>query len=127
MKDRQLDLLATSDAALPPTARAWLERAAHAWTAVHDRPMTAHWPRDAALIAPLLRLHGPDELAARWCACIETLDPFLARKGWDVPTFAFCVDRYAGDHDRAEKVGLRALRPIRNPITGAILGQRRGW
>ena len=124
---RQLDLLGSAAPAPGPTARAWLERAAQAWSEVHGRPMTVRWARDAALIAPLLRLHGPDELARRWCAYIETLDPFLARRGWDVPTFASCVDRYAGDRDRAEEVALRALRPIRDPITGAILGHRHGW
>lgn len=126
----QLDLpIDVPPATVPDTLdpRRWLEHAARTWSEVHDRQMTVRWARDLAIIKPLLRLHGSDELAARWRAYIATEDPFLARRGWDVPTFSTCIDRYAGDIDRAMSIGLRNLRPIRDPLTGAILGHRRGW
>jgi hypothetical protein len=130
-KLRQLALL-DDDASEPGPealhdARRWLQQAARAWGEVHQREMTVRWARDVALIKPLLRQHGPAELCARWCAYVRTMDPYLARRGWDVPTFSVCIDRFDGVVDCAEQVGLRALRPVRDPVTGAILGRRRGW
>jgi hypothetical protein len=126
---RQLDLLANlaPAAQTKPDVRRWLQQAAQLWSQVHQRPMTVRWARDLALLKPLLALHGWDELAARWRAYITTADPFLATRGWDVPTFSRCIDRYLGHRDRAADIALRNLRPIRDPLTGAVLGRRKGW
>ncbi len=130
-KPQQLTLLDAPAAVAAPEAlsdpRRWLREAARAWGEVHGREMTVRWARDVALIKPLLRQHGVEELAARWCTYVQTMDPYLARRGWDVPTFSACIDRFDGEVDCAQQVGLRNLHPIRDPVTGAVLGRRRGW
>jgi len=132
MKPQQLTLIDDDGGGEPGVealrdARRWLQHAARTWCEVHGREMTVRWARDVTLIKPLLRQHGPAELAARWCAYVQTMDPYLARRGWDVPTFSACIDRFDGEVDWAEQIGLRNLRPIRDPITGVVLGRRRGW
>jgi len=108
-------------------ARRWLQHAARAWCEVHGREMTVRWARDVALIKPLLRQHGWNDLARRWCSYVQTLEPRLARRGWDVPSFSACIDRFDGAVDRAEQVALRNARAVRDPLTGAVVGRRRGW
>ena len=78
----------------------WLEWAAAEWREVHLAEMTVRWARDVALIKPLLRQHGDDEIKARWRAHVRTADEYLARKGWNVPSFVESIDRYLGDRDR---------------------------
>jgi len=82
----------------------WLDWAANEWCQYRNRPMTVRWARDLALIKPLLRLHGEDELKARWRAHVRSMDEYIARKGWNIPSFSESVDRYAGDRDVAEAV-----------------------
>ncbi len=83
--------------------------------------MTVRWPRDLALIKPLLQLHGEEELRARWQAHLRTMDEHLARRGWNIPSFSDSVDRYSGDRDRVELVrNWNHRQPkSRDPFTGA--------
>jgi len=85
--------------------------------------MTVRWARDLALIRPLLRHHGEDELKARWRGFIRTMDEYLARRGRDVPSFSAAIDRYAAQNDRAEWVRRWKLRQAdeRDPLTGVAL------
>jgi hypothetical protein len=98
----------------------WLEWAAQEWQEIHGTPMTVRWPRDLALIRPMLRLHGEDELKARWRAHVRATDEYLARKGWNVPSFSESIDRYLGDRDRVELVRRwnEHQRNRRDPLTG---------
>jgi len=117
---RQLSLLLSSPPPSRPTQtteQRWLAWAATEWGLIHGRPMTIRWPRDLALIRPLLRQHGEDEIKARWRAHVRTTDEYLARKGWNVPSFSESVDRYLGDRDRVDLVHLWNRRQ-RDPLTG---------
>ncbi len=105
--------------------RRWLKWAAMEWRTFHQREMTVRWARDLSLIKPLLRQHGADELSARWRAYVQTMDEYIARRGWDVPTFSTSIDRYAGDTDCAEIVRQWNLRPGRDPLTGVVRQRRR--
>ncbi len=107
--------------------RKWLQWAAREWGEFHQRQMTVRWARDVALIRPLLRQHGTQELAARWSAYVQTPDEYLARRGWDVPSFSTSIDRYAGRADCVEAVRAWNLHraPARHPLTGAVLRQPR--
>jgi hypothetical protein len=87
----------------------FLEWASGEWGRVHERIMTVRWARDLAIVRPLLRLHGADELKARWLGFIRTMDEYFARRGWDIPTFCANVDRYWGQEDRVVLVQ-RAIR-----------------
>jgi hypothetical protein len=82
--------------------------------------MSLRWQRDVVLLRPLLHQLGEEELRARWRAYVRTMDEYLARKGWNVPTFAQCIDRYVGEEDRAELVRRWNLRhrQERDPLTG---------
>jgi hypothetical protein len=90
--------------------------------------MTVRWARDVALVRPLLRLHGAEELRRRWKAFIATMDEYFARRGWDVPSFSAAIDRYRGDVDRVPLVRRRRLLEAeandRDPLTGACLRDR---
>jgi len=110
-----------------PDPRRWLQQAALAWTELNGPKMTVRWARDVAIIKPLLRLHGWDELTARWKAYINTDDLFFATRGWNIPTFSTCVDRFAGGKDRAAYIAMQQMRPIRDRLSGEIRGYRRGW
>jgi hypothetical protein len=106
--------------------RLWLEWAASEWSAFHGgQQMTIRWARDIALIRPLLRQHGDKEIKARWGAFIRTMDEYFARKGWDIPSFSACIDRYCGSRDLVPIVRRRQLLEAeendRDPITGVNL------
>ncbi len=115
----RLDVPANAPRTQTPEQR-WLEWAAREWRNIHGGPMTLRWHRDLALIKPLLQLHGETELTARWRAHVRTMDEFLARRGWNVPSFASCIDRYLGDQDRADLVR-RWNQRRRDPLTGIKL------
>jgi hypothetical protein len=108
--------------------QAWLDWAAAEWAAFHRAKMTVRWARDVALIRPLLRLHGDDELKRRWHAFVTTMDEYFARRGWDVPSFSVAIDRYCGGLDRVPIVRRRQLMAAeendRDPLTGASLRYR---
>jgi hypothetical protein len=112
--------------------QAWLAWAAAQWADFHGAPMTVRWARDLALLRPLLRLHGDEELKRRWQAFLATMDEYFARRGWDVPSFAAAVDRYLGHQDRVPVTRRRQLlqeeASSRDPLTGVDLRlNRRRW
>jgi hypothetical protein len=108
--------------------QAWLDWAAAEWEAFHQAPMTVRWARDLALIRPILRLHGPEELKRRWAAFVATMDEYFARRGWDIPSFSVSIDRYRGGVDRVPLVRRRQLLEAeandRDPLTGVSLRAR---
>jgi hypothetical protein len=87
--------------------------------------MTVRWARDLTLVRPLLRLHGDEELKRRWQAYIATMDEYLARRGWDIPSFSAAVDRFRGGRDLVPLVRILRLREeersCRDPLTGVDL------
>jgi hypothetical protein len=103
----------------------WLAWAAMEWAQAHQSRMTVRWARDLALIRPLLRLHGEEELKRRWVAFLTTMDQYFARRGWDIPSFSVAIDRYLGNRDRVPLVRLRQLHEeeasCRDPLTGIDL------
>jgi hypothetical protein len=108
--------------------RQWLLWAAQVWHELNggaQQKMTVRWARDLALIRPLLRLHGEQELKLRWQAYVTTVDEYFARRGWDVPSFSFAIDRYRGNIDLAPIIRRRQLilaeANDRDPLTGASL------
>jgi hypothetical protein len=116
--------------------QAWLDWASAEWAAYHRAPMTVRWARDLALIKPLLRLHGEEELKLRWRGFLSTMDEYFARRGWDVPSFSTAIDRYRGELDLVPLVRRRHIRArlqdeeiaSRDPLTGADLRtNRRHW
>ena len=126
----QLDLLPRPDPSPKKrsTDQQWLDWAAGDWEQFHGRKPTIRWARDLALIKPLLRLHGEEELKLRWSAFVRTMDEYLARRGWNVPCFAECVDRFDSHRDRAELVRrwLQHQANRRDPLTGISLRFLRG-
>ena len=111
------------------TEQAWLDWAAAEWARCHQAAMTVRWARDIALIKPLLRLHGEDELKRRWKGFLATADEYFARRGWDVPSFSAAIDRYRGEVDLVPLVRRRQIRDrlrdeeiaSRDPLTGVDL------
>jgi hypothetical protein len=121
-KQLRLKLPVTTER-MTSTERQWLLWAAAEWKVAHGQNLTIRWPRDIALIKPLLHLHGEEELKSRWRAYVRTIDEYLARKGWNVPGFSESIDRYEGDVDRVEQVRdfNRRQRERRDPLTGVRL------
>lgn len=123
---RQLELNLGLPPEKPGPARSreqqWLDWAAAEWADYRHRKMTVRWARDLALIKPLLALHGDEELKARWRAHIRTTDEYIARKGWNVPSFSESIDRYVGERDlaaAAHALNLRKRDEERyDPVTG---------
>jgi len=106
----------------------WLLWASSEWMRLHRVKMTLRWPRDLALVRPLLRLHGELELKLRWNAYIATPDEYFARRGWDIPSFSSAIDRFHGSHDLVpiarRRQLIQALENDRDPLTGVSLRYR---